>query len=126
MLRFNKKIWSFLLIIGAILVSLISVLTHMDNIMLAFINAVGVIGLIYLGVGIIILIYQGGFFRGISYGFKRFFIVISDKYGDLRPEDSGKPPEPLSNIRHPSIIPLILIGLLLFALSLLLSYQFFA
>ncbi|MFD2617109.1 DUF3899 domain-containing protein [Terrilactibacillus laevilacticus] len=94
---------------------------------LYLLNALSMTGLTFLALGLIIFIVQSGFFDAIVYSFKRFFRANRKKqlidYEDDGPDNFT--PRLQKKGSKGITLPLILISLLLFLISLILSVVFF-
>jgi hypothetical protein len=89
-------------------------------------DALGLIGLIGLMAGLILFVFQGGFFDGILYSFRRF--ARSWRQSQLRESD---PETPMAEYKvhdgshWPVTWPLLAVSLILILISLLLSLLLF-
>lgn len=91
--------------------------------LIAFINSASIIALIFLMVGGMLFVVQGGFFSGIAYSFKRFYKKTT-KTGEILDEIEGDEEDRYEPKTHSFSLtyPLILVGAVLFVLTLALSY----
>lgn len=99
--------------------------------LLSFINAAGVAGILFIVAGCVLLVVGGGFFNGIAYSFKRFFDKAT-RTGEMiaslteeEPEDKNEPLYRTENESYTMTYPLMVVGVLLFIVSLILSYVFY-
>jgi hypothetical protein len=91
--------------------------------LLAFINSASIIALIFLMVGGILFVVEGGFFSGIAYSFKRFYKKTT-KTGKILDEIEKGEEDKYEPKTHSFSLtyPLILVGTVLFVVALALSY----
>lgn len=123
MLKQTQKIWYMLLLIAGLSLTFLSMFFILrDHSLFSFINALSVISIFYIIIGCSLWVIGGGFFSGIIYGFKRYMRVmrkrkIIDQEEHMQDEDLRPPSE-----THASTFPFIVTGIVLFLISLSLSF----
>lgn len=123
--KINKRMIVFYMVISAaeLLVSFVIMFirSHQLN-LFSFTDSIGLASMIFLSTGLIIFIVQGGFFDGIAYSFRRFARTMRKRQlGDVDAEAPMAEYKIRNGYRWLITWPLILVSLLLFLLSLILS-----
>lgn len=116
-------LFTFIFLLEITIALLLLWLLHAPLSLLAFINYLSVVSLLFFNFGLIIFIIQGGFFDGAAYSFKRFVRATRKKV--LQEEDVEAPLEEYSRRdgkRTPITWPLIVDSIFLFLCSILLTW----
>ncbi|RYL89741.1 DUF3899 domain-containing protein [Sporolactobacillus sp. THM7-4] len=90
--------------------------------LLSLINAAAMISLIFFNAGLILFVFQGGFFDSMVYSFRRFSRALRNHQpGETDTEAPPEEYERRDGRRYPITWPLIFVSLLYFSASIILS-----
>ncbi|GGL45826.1 DUF3899 domain-containing protein [Sporolactobacillus putidus] len=119
----RRQISYLVIIIVELLLTLFAQLLSVQPFsLIAIINALSVVSLVFLTIGLVIFVIHGGFFDGIVYSFKRFSRDIrKNRLGEADAEAPLAEYRKRDGQRPPLTWPLIWISFFLFCLSLVLS-----
>lgn len=116
-------------IAGLLLIAIMIIFFYKTFTSLNVINALFNSGLIFLIIGSAFFVIQGGFFNGITYGFKKFFNTISksSQYlseieADIKDENKKNKELYVKKERHLLTWSCLIVGLTFFLISFVLSY----